>query len=288
MSAFAKPAGAHKFGDQDNLSGVWVSQVEVSHVGLTFVDVGDVIPYTEASTPKPSDKPKDPDGDPNAPSNVWVMHLSGAKIMQDLIDWSSSKKHYLVAPTQLDPELAKTFPTYLANVVLNAKSSKIPFGINWLGSKGTINGDGLFVPRDGEEGFTCATFVCEAFRGFGLHVANPEGWDDDKIESEKWRVKLVDELTAGKNTPQETIDKIVKASPVVRLRPAEMAAGASMLPTGWPISSKAVEDLVVDILADFAAAYPPPVKKPASVNAGATPTNQMPQPGGATTGDAGA
>lgn len=255
MSGFESPGGEHKFSDDACLSGIWVSSTNAEHVGLTFVDVGDAIPYGEASNPKKTDKVKDL-ADPDAPSNVWTLHLSGAKVLQDVIDWDTTAKQYLVAPTRLDEEHRKTFPTYAANVVLNAKASAIPFGIDWLGSKGTIDGNGLFIPKTGAEGFTCATFICEVFRGFGLKVANPEDWDPREEETEVWRAQLIAGLRANGNTPEATIQRIVDANPIVRLKPTEMAAGGSLPQSNWPISAAGVADLVEQILADFKNAYP--------------------------------
>ena len=246
MSAFVRPFKdeTHEFSLEGDTVGLWVSQQGVGHVGLTYVD-----PET---------------------GGARILDLLGSnRVRDEAIAWSKCEKQHLYAPTRLSELDRKTFPGYLANVALNAK--ELNFGIDWLGSIGSFDSDGFYCPKGGEQGLTCATFVSEVFRGWGMHVVDETDWPLNTEEGLRWRTELVASLRRNGKTPEEQIEAIERFDPVVRLSPAEMAAAGTQDSGLWPMSAKAVSALAAAVAADFAKVYPPTLPRaptPAPVQAG--------------------
>ncbi|MFN4328365.1 MAG: hypothetical protein ACK4FF_05770 [Limnobacter sp.] len=238
MTGFSAPPVEDFFGNQT--IGIWVSQVGAKHVGMTYI--------IKSKNGKALGLENDALCSENhSNENAFDLHfLDDNFIKNEPVNWSVCNKRRLAAVVELDEFTKVSFPVYLHNTV--AKSD-IRYGIDWLGNIGSINQNGSYNPPLDRPGFTCATYLCEVFRSYGLTVVDVNSWPVDSPEIKSWARNLVARFQ-NKNREQ-TIRDIESTKPLIRLEPAEFASAASMGIEAWPVQKLNANALALRIIQDF-------------------------------------
>ncbi|NWC56561.1 hypothetical protein [Pseudomonas veronii] len=102
---------------------------------------------------------------------VWLFHLGSNNVY--IKSHLTSKYNYLLVPS-LQPETESTLITFLAGLY-DTTGGRLPYSIGW-DDKPYFDSDGLPVFNDPGDGFTCATFVLESFKRYGMDMVARETW----------------------------------------------------------------------------------------------------------------
>ncbi len=129
-------------------------------------------------------------------------------------------------------KLCKRYP------ITQDRPDGVTYGLNLVAGRGAFRATGAYKPGKDCDGFTCASFVAEVFRHFGLELVRL----DTMLGSPRnhaWAEAIICMLTAYKATP-EHIDKVRRSVNGTRLRPEDVCAAIEVPAAYRPVDQEAI------------------------------------------------
>ncbi len=174
--------------------------------------------------------------------DVWLFHLATNNLY--LKSSFTPKYNYLLVPS-LEPEIELVIISFLA-VLYSVTDGKIPYSIGW-DEKHYFDSDGALVANDSGDGFTCATFVLESFKRYGMDMVARETWPLSPEDS-AWQeniIKLID------LSPEQFLAQVEKVGKYPRFHP-EQALGAAHHFTSFRLPYSVVRPAGEEVVAEMA------------------------------------
>ena len=151
--------------------------------------------------------------------DYWLFHLcKNNKYVKSPL---TSRYNYLLVPALL-PETANTIITFLAGLY-DTTGGQVPYSIAW-DDKQYVDTDGKLEALEPGDGFTCATFVLESFKRYGMDMVARETWPITP-ESALWQKDIISNPLL-KLSPEQFLAQVEMVGKYPRFYP-EHALGAA-------------------------------------------------------------
>ena len=138
------------------------------------------------------------------------------------------------------------------------------YGINLLAGQGSIEASGAYSPKDGCDGYTCASIIAEIFRRFGYPLVDLATWPERDV-NRAWGLAIVCMLRAYGASP-EHLAAVERNVSGLRLRPEEVAVAAERFRLGHASTFLELEGRSEEVMAqvqrECRAPAPPPATHP--------------------------
>lgn len=128
---------------------------------------------------------------------------------------------WIAAFVDIPPAASKALISIVRSVA--AKKIPVPFGLNFLAAKGSINAKGGYAAPKGSDGLTCATYVVEIFRGASIALVDETTWEANE-ENKKWEESICQVL--ARKADAAHVAAVRQNINGLRIRPEEVAAVA--------------------------------------------------------------
>ncbi|QXH96078.1 hypothetical protein HU749_006740 [Pseudomonas ogarae] len=174
--------------------------------------------------------------------DVWLFHLASNNVYIKSI--FTSRYHYLLVPS-LEPETELVIISFLA-VLYGVTEGKVPYSIGWDEKQYFDSGGGLVMDNPGD-GFTCATFVLESFKRYGMDMVARETWPLSPEDS-AWQNKIIKLLDLS---PEQFLAQVEKVGKYPRFHP-EQALGAAHHFTNFRLPYSVVHPAGEEVVAEMA------------------------------------
>jgi len=172
--------------------------------------------------------------------SVKLLHLAwhnDLRLDEDFDD----EYYFLQACNGLITEQVESFVDWL-EVLWIKNQTGVPYGLIFNEEEMIFGTDGSASQLKPGQGFTCSSFVLECFKCFGLDLIKYNTWPV-REEDKEWAERIF--FFLGKYASKEHINAQRATSEVVRFRPEEVAAAASLgdFSLNTPLAFNDVEQL---------------------------------------------
>jgi len=164
--------------------------------------------------------------------DYWLFHLCSNNMY--VKSPLTSRYNYLLIPS-LQPETESALITFLAGLY-DVTGGQIPYSIGW-DDKQYFELDGTMVATDPGDGFTCATFVLESFKRYGMDMVARETWPLSP-EGAVWQAEIISNADLRLSSEQ-FLAQVEKVGKYPRFHP-EHALGAAHHFTNFRLPHSAV------------------------------------------------
>jgi hypothetical protein len=177
----------------------------------------------------------------NLLGEVWLYHLGGNNRYLRTPFTPSYK--YLLIPI-MQPETASSLINFLA-ILYDVTGGRIQYSIGW-DDKEYFDEDGAPVSFEAGDGFTCATFVLESLKRYGLDMVARNTWPIT-AEDTAWQAGI---LHVAQLAPEQFLAQVEKVGKYPRFRP-EQALGAAHYFTGSQLPYSTVSSAGLEVVAEM-------------------------------------
>lgn len=178
----------------------------------------------------------------NMVGEVFLFHLAGNnRYKKDAVDFSFN---YLVVP-YLEPEVEIPIISFLCLLYADT-SGNVKYSIEYRDVE-YIGPDNKLVCRDPGDGFTCATFVLETLRRYGLDLVDRATWPRLK-EDAVWQDRIVH---IARLSNEQFIAQVKSVGKYPRFRP-EQALGAAHHYIGAKLPFGVVQPAALEVVREMA------------------------------------
>lgn len=131
-------------------------------------------------------------------------------------------------PRLRSPQVVAFFRAFLSQYPKkNDHPGAVDYGLNLFAGRGAISEGGVYSPKPGFDGFTCASFVNELFRRARVGLTNVKTWTPNEI-NKIWGDAVVCFLLCDELASAEHVNRVKANNLGFRLLPEEVAAAAEM------------------------------------------------------------
>ncbi|MDF5776544.1 hypothetical protein [Pseudomonas syringae] len=159
----------------------------------------------------------------------------------------------IAIPVALPPNAGKSVIAVVRAV--SRKKPKIPYGIDFVASKGSFLGT-TYTPPKGSDGLTCASFVLEVLRSAAVPLIQEETWTECDANRE-WAADVI-RLLRHHGADDRHVAAVEKNVRGLRLIPFELAAAAALPLDDRPASFADVQGIAGDLRIQLNSACPAP------------------------------
>jgi len=177
----------------------------------------------------------------NLLGEYWIFHLGGNN--RYLKSKFSPSYRYLLVPV-LQPETESSIIGFLS-IIHELTSGNIPYSIGW-DDKQYFDEKNALIPLDAGDGFTCATFVLESFKRYGLDMVDRKTWPITSKDSE-WQDGII---RVAQLRPEQFVAQVEKVGKYPRFRP-EHALGAAHYFTNEQLPYSTVAPAGLEVVAEM-------------------------------------
>lgn len=162
----------------------------------------------------------------------------------------SQHYNYLLIPI-LEPETETAIMAFLI-LLLQETKGDVPYSIAWEENKDYFNDEGQLVDMSLSDGFTCATFVLEVLKRYGLDLVCRATWPIpvEGSQDHNWQDEIVNNPNLGLSPDQFTA-QVLRIGKHPRFRP-EQALGAAHYYRGKRLNHAEVVPAGHEVLAEMA------------------------------------
>lgn len=150
---------------------------------------------------------------------------------------------YLLVPA-LQPETETAIISFLS-ILYEATGGKIPYSIGW-DEREYFDDQNALVGMEVGDGFTCATFVLESFKRYGLDMVARETWPLTAGDAE-WQAGIIE---VADLRPEQFVAQVEKVGKYPRFRP-EHALGSAHHFTGARLPYSTVAPAGLEVVAEM-------------------------------------
>lgn len=154
-----------------------------------------------------------------------------------------SEYDYLVVPA-LEPETANAIISFLV-LLLEKTQGKVKYSIAWDDDQ-YFGDDASLKKDDAGDGFTCATFVLETFKRYGLNLVDRATWPLSKSNHD-WQRNMIDLLCLPM---EQYLAQLAVVGQYPRIRPEE-ALGAAHYYKGTSLPYVFVAPAAFEVLTEM-------------------------------------
>lgn len=155
----------------------------------------------------------------------------------------TSDYDYLLVPA-LEPETANAIITFLA-LLLEKTKGEIKYSIAW-DEEEYFDDDAGLKKNDASDGFTCATFVLETLKRYGLDLVDRATWPLTQSNNE-WQLKIINMLALPM---EQHLAQLAVIGQYPRIRPEE-ALGAAHYYKGVSLPHASVAPAAFEVLSEM-------------------------------------
>ncbi|SFW77533.1 hypothetical protein [Pseudomonas sp. NFACC04-2] len=176
--------------------------------------------------------------------DYWIFHLCSNNVY--VKSPLTSRYNYLLIPS-LQPETESAIITFLAGLY-DMSGGQIPYSIAW-DDKQYFDLDGKLTAIEPGDGFTCATFVLESFKRYGMDMVARETWPLSP-ESAVWQNEIINNPLL-QLSPEQFLAQVEKVGKYPRFHP-EHALGAAHHFTNFRLPHSTVYPAGQEVVAEMA------------------------------------
>lgn len=177
----------------------------------------------------------------NLLGEVWLYHLGGND--RYLRTPFTPRYSYLLIPI-MQPENASSIINFLT-ILYDVTGGKVKYSIGW-DDKEYIDDAGALVALEAGDGFTCATFVLESLKRYGMDLVARKTWPITAQDT-AWQEGI---LKVAQLAPEQFFAQVKQVGKYPRFRP-EQALGAAHYFTGAQLPYSTVAPAGQEVVAEM-------------------------------------